>query len=70
MNEQSVDDYKQCVSNSWTPQDYYHPTTVQPNYIQPFIQMPAHLSIEDRISNIEKDIREIKTILESIKWRV
>jgi hypothetical protein len=53
---------------NWNP--YQTPTTVQPNYTQPYVQMPVHLSIEDRISNIEKDIKEIKDMLNQIKWRV
>jgi hypothetical protein len=70
MNRQSVDDYKPLPSNTWTPQDYFYPTTIQPNYTQPYVQMPVHLSIEDRISNIEKEVKEIKDMLTQIKWRV
>jgi hypothetical protein len=70
MNGQSVDGHKQCPYNTWTPQNQYTPTTTQPNYTQPYVQMPVHLSIEDRIANIEKEVKEIKDVLNQIKWRV
>jgi hypothetical protein len=60
-----MNDYGQIQTNTWNP--YAQPTFTQPYYVQQGFQPTKPLTIEDRIATIEKDIKEIKDLLESIR---
>jgi hypothetical protein len=67
--------FSQAPYNSFTQTPNQIPIATQPltttPYYQPINWQPAKTpSLEDRISNLERDLKEIKDILEYIKWRV